>query len=218
MKKTSQKAAMLAAFQDFILKENHPCIMAQTVFEMDSVDFHSYANFGTRETGKFMMQDIKAYIENYDFNSNEFFTFIAGFDENTKYSEKEFEALLWQQLQHLHDLDNEPWDPDVSNNVDSEEFSFSLFKKAFYIVGLHPNSSRMARQSPFPAIVFNLHWQFEKLREMGNYQVVRDRIRQRDEELQGTINPMMEDFGEGSEAKQYSGRKVGKEWKCPFHK
>ena len=76
----------------------------------------------------------------------------------------------------------------------------------------------MARQSPFPAIVFNLHWQFEKLREMGNYQVVRDRIRQRDEELQGTINPMMEDFGEGSEAKQYSGRKVGKEWKCPFHK
>ena len=107
MKKTSQKAAMLAAFQDFILKENHPCIMAQTVFEMDSVDFHSYANFGTRETGKFMMQDIKAYIENYDFNSNEFFTFIAGFDENTKYSEKEFEALLWQQLQHLHDLDNE---------------------------------------------------------------------------------------------------------------
>jgi len=218
MKKTSQKAAMLAAFQDFILKENHPCIMAQTVFEMDSVDFHSYANFGTRETGKFMMQDIKAYIENYDFNSNEFFTFIAGFDENTKYSEKEFEALLWQQLQHLHDLDNEPWDPDVSNNADSEEFSFSLFKKAFYIVGLHPNSSRMARQSPFPAIVFNLHWQFEKLREMGNYQVVRDRIRQRDEELQGTINPMMEDFGEGSEAKQYSGRKVGKEWKCPFHK
>jgi hypothetical protein len=218
MKKTSQKAAMLAAFQDFILKENHPCIMAQTVFEMDSVDFHSYANFGTRETGKFMMQDIKAYIENYDFNSNEFFTFIAGFDENTKYSEKEFEALLWQQLQHLHDLDNEPWDPDVSNNADSEEFSFSLFKRAFYIVGLHPNSSRMARQSPFPAIVFNLHWQFEKLREMGSYQVVRDRIRQRDEELQGTINPMMEDFGKGSEAKQYSGRKVGKEWKCPFHK
>jgi hypothetical protein len=192
--------------------------MAQTVFEMDSVDFHSYANFGTRETGKFMMQDIKAYIENYDFNSNEFFTFIAGFDENTKYSEKEFEALLWQQLQHLHDLDNEPWDPDVSNNADSEEFSFSLFKRAFYIVGLHPNSSRMARQSPFPAIVFNLHWQFEKLREMGSYQVVRDRIRQRDEELQGTINPMMEDFGKGSEAKQYSGRKVGKEWKCPFHK
>lgn len=218
MKKTSQKAAMLAAFQDFILKENHPCIMAQTVFEMDSVDFHSYANFGTRETGKLMMQDIKAYIKNYDFNSNEFFTFIAGFDENTKYSEKEFEALLWQQLQHLHDLDNEPWDPDVSNNADSEEFSFSLFKRAFYIVGLHPNSSRMARQSPFPAIVFNLHWQFEKLREMGSYQVVRDRIRQRDEELQGTINPMMEDFGKGSEAKQYSGRKVGKEWKCPFHK
>ena len=25
------------------------------------------------------------------------------------------------------------------------------------------------------------------------------------------------DFGNNSEAKQYSGRKVDKEWKCPFH-
>jgi FPC/CPF motif-containing protein YcgG len=27
---------------------------------------------------------------------------------------------------------------------------------------------------------------------------------------------MLEDFGENSEARQYSGRKVGEEWKCPF--
>jgi len=52
---------------------------------------------------------------------------------------------------------------------------------------------------------------------MGTYQKVRDRIRDRDVALQGSINPMLEDFGNNSEAKQYSGRKVDKEWKCPFH-
>jgi uncharacterized protein len=54
------------------------------------------------------------------------------------------------------------------------------------------------------------------LREMGSYHTVRDKIRDRDTQLQGNINPMLEDFGESSEAKQYSGRKVGEEWKCPF--
>jgi FPC/CPF motif-containing protein YcgG len=93
-----------------------------------------------------------------------------------------------------------------------------LIGKAFYVVGMHPNSSRIARQSPFPTIVFNLHWQFEKLRQMGSYETVRDRIRERDEELQGSMNPMLSDFGKGSEAKQYSGKKVDDNWKCPFHK
>lgn len=214
----SEHSEMASAFQDFILKENHPCIMAQTVFKMDKVDFHSYSNFGTREAGKSILKDLQAYIENYDFASNEFFTFIAGFEGASTYTEKEFEDLLWQQLQQLHELDKKPWDPEVSDDGNNENFSFSLYGKAFYIVGLHPNSSRMARQSPFPTIVFNLHWQFEKLREMGTYTTVRDRIRERDMELQGSINPMMVDFGEDSEAKQYSGRKVGKDWKCPFHK
>ena len=29
-------------------------------------------------------------------------------------------------------------------------------------------------------------------------------------------NPMLRDFGQGSEAAQYSGRMVGEEWQCPF--
>ena len=52
---------------------------------------------------------------------------------------------------------------------------------------------------------------------MGSYEVVRDRIRERDKALQGEINPMLRDFGVTSEAKQYSGREVDKSWKCPFH-
>ncbi|MEM5583593.1 YqcI/YcgG family protein [Roseibium sp. AS2] len=27
---------------------------------------------------------------------------------------------------------------------------------------------------------------------------------------------MLSDYGDGSEARQYSGRQVGNDWKCPF--
>jgi FPC/CPF motif-containing protein YcgG len=204
-------------YDEFILEKDHPCLMAQTVFSMDQVDFHEYENFGSRETAENMLKDLKKYIEKYNFESNEFFTFMAVFKREKEFSEEEFEQLLWQQLQYLHEADDQPWDEAVNPDPEDPNFSFSLGGKAFYIVGMHPNSSRKARQAPYPTLTFNLHWQFEKLREMNTYHTVRDKIRERDIELQGEINPMLEDFGENSEARQYSGRKVGDKWKCPFH-
>ena len=67
-----------------------------------------------------------------------------------------------------------------------------------------------------PVIVFNFHEQFVELRANGKFDAVRDKVQQRDKQLQGTINPMAADFGDRSEAAQYSGRHVGPEGKCPF--
>jgi FPC/CPF motif-containing protein YcgG len=67
-----------------------------------------------------------------------------------------------------------------------------------------------------PTLVFNLHEQFELLRQSGVYPRMRDKIRERDEQLQGTTNPMVADHGEASEAGQYSGRRVGPTWQAPF--
>ncbi|MBA3796937.1 MAG: YqcI/YcgG family protein, partial [Chloroflexi bacterium] len=41
---------------------------------------------------------------------------------------------------------------------------------------------------------------------------------QREVALQGSINPMLSDFGTRSEARQYAGREVDEEWRCPFTK
>ncbi|MDR5589218.1 guanitoxin biosynthesis heme-dependent pre-guanitoxin N-hydroxylase GntA [Christiangramia sp. SM2212] len=213
----SQDIKIKKEYEKFILKNDHPCMMAKTVFSMDKVELKTYQELGSLETAKRLFKDLENYIEKYNFESNDFKTFMAVFPESPEYSEISFEKLLWKQLQYLHNLDDKRWDPEVSTNSIDENFSFSIGGKAFYIVGLHPNSSRLARQSPYPTLTFNLHWQFEKLREMGSYEAVRDRIRDRDIKLQGNINPMLEDFGNSSEAKQYSGRKVEKEWKCPFH-
>lgn len=208
---------MKSRFEDFILVNNHPCVMAQSVFTQKQVDFHVYEGLGTETAAGQILKDLEGYLGKYDFSSNDFFTFVAAFRNNEPLKEKEFEKLMWQQLQYIHEADDADWDKDVSPDKESKNFSFSIAGKAFYLVGMHPGSSRMARQSPFPVMVFNLHWQFEKLREMGAYDTVRDKIRERDFELQGSNNPMLEDFGEKSEARQYSGRKVSEAWKCPFH-
>ena len=97
-------------------------------------------------------------------------------------------------------------------------FSFSLGGHAFYVVGLHPASSRRARRFPQAALVLNLHSQFEALRAEGRYERFHDAIAERDVKFSGSPNPMLATHGEGLEAPQYSGREVdASSWRCPFH-
>lgn len=204
-------------FQEFIIEKNHPCIMANTVFTMKDYDIQLYEKLGSKKTAMSLLEDLRDYITSYNFNDNKFKTFIAVFPDADVVSEVEFENLLWQQLQFIHEKDDKLWDHRVSSNPEDDNFSFSIAGRAFYVIGMHPKSSRKARRAPYPTLIFNLHWQFEKLREMNAYHKVRDKIRERDLELQGSINPVLEDFGQNSEARQYSGRNVGEAWKCPFH-
>lgn len=203
-------------FKNFILVNKHPCVMAKTLFMMNNYHLKVYPEMQSDTVGEKLLRDLEEFINGYNFESNNFESFIAVFPNDDFNSEIDFENALWKFLNRLYDLDDSKWDSTVSSNPDNPDFSFSLKGKAFYIVGLHPKSSRIARQSPHTAIVFNLHWQFEKLREMGTFKKVKERIRKRDKKLQGSINPVLKDFGNDTETKQYSGRLVETNWKCPF--
>jgi FPC/CPF motif-containing protein YcgG len=134
-------------------------------------------------------------------------------------SERAFEQLLWTRVQSLSDKDvwrGQNYDETVSNDPDNPHFSLSFGGEAYFVVGLHPRASRPARRFPHPVMVFNLHAQFETLREHGKYEGMREKIMVRDEALAGSRNPMLTRHGESSEARQYSGRVVEPEWRCPF--
>jgi FPC/CPF motif-containing protein YcgG len=150
---------------------------------------------------------------------DDFATFVAVFAGQPAGGEADFEATLWAQLQGLHGLDPAPaWDPAVSEDPEDVHFSFSFAGRAFFVVGLHPGSSRVARRFAWPTLVFNPHAQFQRLRADGRYSKLRDAIRARELALQGSLNPNLSDFGERSEARQYSGRATEAEWRCPFHR
>lgn len=122
-------------------------------------------------------------------------------------------------MQALTNLDARqyPYDQRVDADVDSPYFSFSLKAEAFYIIGLHPANSRLARQFPYAGMVFNAHAQFEKLREANHYVKMQQVVRMRDLVYSGSVNPMLSDFGNASEAMQYTGKQYDKSWKCPLN-
>src|SRR5690606_22017136 len=187
----------------FIKSQDHRCISAQSLIKNDTLDIRSYKSLGSPASAEEMAKDLLAFIKKRSSIKIRLTSFMAVFETPKEMSELAFENALWQQLQLLHNLDEKKWDADVSQAPDDPNFSFSFGGKAFYIIGMHPNSTRLARQFPYPALVFNLHEQFEKLREQGHYYKMRDIIRERDTKLQGYVNAMVADHGTSSEAKQY---------------
>lgn len=204
---------------DFVVSSDHSCLGAQSVFKTNNYRFGVYEQLGDESLTPGLYHDILSYLEEVPDMHPVFNSFMAIFKTPADMSEEQFEKLLWKQLQLIHQVDKEyyMWDPEVSHNPDDSNFSFSLGGKAFYIVGMHPNSSRQSRSFKYPMLVFNLHAQFEQLRENEKYDKLKGLVRQRELARQGSINPMLKDFGHSAESKQYAGREVGKDWKCPFH-
>lgn len=141
------------------------------------------------------------------------------FEGPVELSEEGFETAMWKRLQSISDKDawrGLPYDGRVSPDAEDPHFSLSFGGEAFFVVGLHPNASRPARRLAHPTLVFNLHDQFERLRAADRYEGMREKILVRDESLAGSRNPMLARHGSSSEARQYSGRVVGDDWRCPF--
>ena len=196
-----------------------PCVGAKSVVNQASYRFGLYQRLASPESTAGLAYDLFEFVQERPKIEGEFTSYIACFLEPKVRTPKEFERLLWRQLRDLHELDKEHfgWNEDVSADVDDPHFSFSFANNAFFVVGLSPASSRWARQFPWPTLVFNDHNQFELLREEQRFDRLRDVIRERDSKLHGVANPMLGDHGEYSEARQYSGRQVGADWRCPVH-
>jgi FPC/CPF motif-containing protein YcgG len=201
-------------FRALVGAGGYPCVMAASALRRGEVSLHAYPSFDDA-SAEALGRDLARFARAPD-PGRGVRSFVAVFGGAAPASEAAFEAALWDLLSALHARDSEAWDPAVSADPADPEFSFSFAGRAFYIVGMHPAASRPARRLGQPALVFNLHEQFERLRREGRYDRVRGLIRERDRAWSGSVNPMMEDFGVRSEARQYAGRAVGESWRCPF--
>ncbi|TPE46207.1 guanitoxin biosynthesis heme-dependent pre-guanitoxin N-hydroxylase GntA [Pontibacter mangrovi] len=209
---------LLQHISEKISAPEYPCVGAKAALNSRQIRVGTYTRMADAASTKQLGEDLKAYIAETLASESEYMTMIAVFNEEAPATEEDFEQKLWAQLQLLHDTDasEQPWDLEVSSNPEDSDFSFSYNGTAFFVVGLHPNASRKARSFGYTAMAFNLHRQFEQLREKGVYENMKKVIRERDEAYDGTVNPMLSDFGDGLEAPQYSGRHVDNGWKCPF--
>ncbi|MCC7363516.1 MAG: YqcI/YcgG family protein [Dehalococcoidia bacterium] len=194
-----------------------PCVGAKSIMNQHSYRFALYDELASEGSTHGLAYDLATFVEEMATIEGEFVSFIACFKEPKPRTPKPFETLLWKQLHGLHCLDRQhfSWSEEVSSDPAEAGFSFSFAGNPFFVVGLSPSSRRWARRFPWPTLVFNDHHQFERLREERRFERIRDTIRERDTALHGEPNAMLADYGSHSEARQYAGRKVSDNWRCP---
>lgn len=203
-----------------ILDNLFPCIAAKAAAARGRIRTIVAEHMACPADDERIVRFLYEFVDDFRTSPEEFQSAMVIFKGPDIGSEKMFDDLLWRRLQCLADIDQKQYayDPRVSPDPSSAEFSFSIKEEAFYVIGLHPASSRKARAFPQPGLVFNPHQQFVRLRENGKFSPMRQAVRKRDTRYSGSVNPMLADFGEISEAHQYSGRNYDKDWKCPLAK
>lgn len=216
--KDEGEVSLVKRFRDFIAERDYTCVGAKSALGKDQATFfvgHSLCGSGDDRR---LLSQLYRFIDTYRRAPELFTTFVAIFENPRDLSEIEFETALWRRLSALHQMDctRYAWDARVSPDPASPLFGFSVMAEACFVVGLHGAASRTARRFERPTLVFNLHDQFERLRREHRFDALRDSIRARDTATDGAPNPMVSNFGEISEARQYSGRRVDNRWRCPF--
>lgn len=206
---------LAGALSEMIAHPEYPCLGARSVFRRDQARVVILDDMTSAESHSALSAALTDFGNEVD-PEGDFASLVAIFRSPDPDSEEAFEECLWSVLRALTDLDRATWASGVSADPANPHFSFSHSGTAFFVVGLHPRASRVARRTPLPTLVFNLHEQFERLRESGRFDGMRDTIRRRDAALNGSVNPMVDDHGTSSEARQYSGREVGAEWVAPL--
>jgi uncharacterized protein len=210
---------MIEKFENFVKDQAFPCVGAKSALNKGQMHFVIADDICSAWDDLRILPHISALAKHYRETPDLFQTLVVIFRKPEKLTERRFERAVWDRLQSLSDKDEwlgQPVDPRISTDPEDPHFAVSFGGEAFFIVGLHPHASRPARRFEHPVMVFNLHDQFERLRAQGRYDPLRETIMKRDQQLAGTMNPMLAQHGEASAARQYSGREVEDGWVCPF--
>lgn len=206
-------------FADFVREAEFPCVGAKAALQRGGMRFVVGRDFRSAWDDLRIMPALLQIARDYVADPRPFQSLAVLFEGGAPDNEAGFETLLWERLQSLTDKDQ--WlgqiaDPRVKHDPEDPHFAMSFGGQGFFVVGLHPTASRPARRFAAPALVFNLHDQFEQLRAQQRYEPLRAKILERDLALAGSVNPMLARHGQISSARQYSGRAVDESWACPF--
>lgn len=205
-------------YLEFINNKQFPCIGAKAALAKQQIKSLVATHMACPMDDLAILNFLYSFVDSYRQSGDIYHSAAIIFRQPGVLDELMFEELMWKRLQSLSDLDAKhfSYDQRVSINPSSPNFSFSLKQEAFFIIGLHPSSSRLTRQFKYPTLVFNPHLQFEQLRASSKYPNLKHAVRKRDIAYSGSVNPMLQDFGDLSEVFQYSGRKYDDQWQCPL--
>jgi uncharacterized protein len=198
-------------FEDLILGGTFPCLGAAGAVRRGEYRLRTYPPLGSPASVRACAADLDALLAERPPGKHPVTILAAVFAGPAGLDEQAFEDLMWWLLRGLREWDmRRPACRHLAGRDDADP-GFGYGDRDFFIVGMHPGSSRLARRFPWPTLVFNALTHSELLRKQGRYELMQQRIRARDLRLQGTLNPNLE----RCQAAQFSGRDVGDNWTCP---
>ncbi|QLY26391.1 guanitoxin biosynthesis heme-dependent pre-guanitoxin N-hydroxylase GntA [Bdellovibrio sp. KM01] len=205
---------------DLVFKENYPCIAALKTLSTGQCRMGMFGVLGAGDQSARLAADLLALRDEQKKTGSLELSYFAVFPDLIDMDEEDFERRLWKELSHLTEVPHidQSWDTAFSDNPEDKNFCFSLGGTAFFVVGMHQQSSRLSRRIRYPTLVFNVYEQFKELDRRNRYQPMIQANRKRDILFQGDVNPMSEKYNDHWEAIQFSGRNNSADWVCPFHK
>jgi FPC/CPF motif-containing protein YcgG len=208
---------MHSQFRGMMLSPAFPCLGGVGAVRRGDYRFAVYRELGHAQTVAACAGDLMCFVNQTPIESNPVAAFVAVFCEPVLSSDEAFELALWNQLKGMlevrkADSGPEPASSDVATH-DGCDPGFYFGDREFFVVGLHPASSRWARRFAWPTLVFNALTHAEDLQRRGKHAQLREQILARDRALQGSDNPSLT----FSQFAQFSGRAVDDHWKCPVN-
>ena len=155
-------------FCRFISRPGFPCVGAKSALAKKQLQFVVARDIGSAWDDMRIYPALFNFTRRYRARKRLFQSFVVLFRGPQSLTELDYERCLWERIQSLTDKDTwhgQRHDSRVSADPANPHFSLSFGGEAFFVVGLHPGASRPARRFACPAIVFNLHDQFEEMRK-----------------------------------------------------
>ena len=211
-------SAVIGAFRGFVLNPTFVCVGAKAAVNHETYRLGVYDRLASPEATAGLSRDLYEFLHEIGSEDHEFTTFIATFREPTDLEEIEFEKQLWEHSRcctTAMPLCTTGIRPSAVTRTTRTSRSASPATPASSSACTRA-ARGCARHFPWPTLVFNPHAQFERLREAGKFEKMKEVVRQREEELEGSVSPVSADFGADTEAKQYAGREVEPEWHPAF--
>lgn len=214
----SEEIFIINEYLNYIGHKNFPCVAARASSGNMNGNIMVADSISCPKDDDRILKFIYDFVDEYRNSAKGFSSLAIIFKSPQPGTEDLFDQFMWQRLQALSILDAHKfgYDKRVNNDPVNANFSFSLKEEAFFIIGLHKASSRVARQFKYPTLVFNPHAQFEVMKQTDQYNKMQKIVRKRDLSFSGSINPMLQNYGTESEVYQYSGKQYDANWQCPL--
>ena len=142
---------------DWMASPEFPCIGAKAALRRHQLEILVVPDIRLGSSDALITARLQDFAIRHDTDEKMFVSQAVIFHNDADLSEEEFETHLWQRLVSLHAIDRRDyrWDPKVDSDPQSPHFSLSIGGKGYFVVGLHPNASRVARRFKYPTLIFN---------------------------------------------------------------